>query len=216
MKRGGDVTATAPALDAWPRGGPRGSAPPGPEARGPRASVWANGEALSALFESSYRAHRDDIYRLCLRYGGGRPAWAEDLTHDVFIKLLEHLRCLEDRDQVGGWLYRVAANLAVSRLRREQSLVGKLRTLLAGEDDRDRAVDEAFEEHESAAAAMATLRALPARERVVLCMKVLDGRSQKEIADALDLSEGYVSKLCARAWDKVKEAGWSGGSDAER
>jgi RNA polymerase sigma factor (sigma-70 family) len=192
------VTASAPALDA---------AQPLAEVAQAHSPGRARADG-TALFEASYRTHREDIYRLCMRYGGGRPAWAEDVVHDVFMKLLEHLPELEDPEHVGGWLYRVAANLSVSRLRREQSWVGKLRVLLAGDDERDRPADEVFEEHETAAAAMETLRTLPARERVVLCMKVLDGRSQKEIAEALELSEGYVSKLCARAWERVRGAGW--------
>ena len=102
----------------------------------------------------------------------------------------------------------MAANLAVSRLRREQSWVGKLRTLVATDDAAERSAAELFEEREEAAAVMRTLAELPARERVVLCMKVLDGKSQKEIAEALALSEGYVSKLCARAWGRVQGAGW--------
>jgi RNA polymerase sigma-70 factor (ECF subfamily) len=39
-------------------------------------------------------------------------------------------------------------------------------------------------------------------------MHVLDGLSQREIARTLDLSEGYVSKLLARAWSKLRAAGW--------
>jgi RNA polymerase sigma-70 factor (ECF subfamily) len=167
----------------------------------------------SALFDASYRLHRDDVYRLCLRYGAGRPAWAEDVTHDVFLKLLEHLPELSDPESCGGWLYRVAANLAVSRLRREQSWVGKLRTFLAADEPDERSASDLFEEREEAAAVMRTLDELPARERVVLCMKVLDGKSQKEIAEALALSEGYVSKLCARAWARVQGVGWSVSDD---
>jgi DNA-directed RNA polymerase specialized sigma24 family protein len=39
-------------------------------------------------------------------------------------------------------------------------------------------------------------------------MKVLDGASQREIARALDVSEGYVSKLIARSVERLAAAGW--------
>ena len=39
-------------------------------------------------------------------------------------------------------------------------------------------------------------------------MKLLDGKSGKEIADTLVMSEGYVSKLLARAWQRLRKAGW--------
>jgi RNA polymerase sigma factor (sigma-70 family) len=157
--------------------------------------------------QGCYQRHRDDVYRLCLRYGGGRTGWAEDVTHDVFVKLLEQLPRLENVDDLGGWLYRVAANLSISRLRREQSAFSRLRWF-SPNDESDRSAALLFEQHEDAAAAMAAIRSLPARERVVLCMKVLDGKNQKEIAETLSMSEGYVSKLLARAWARVRAAGW--------
>lgn len=197
------MTTSAPTFDG-------SLAAPADHDRG--APVASRRASAEALFDASYRLHKDDVYRLCLRYGAGRAAWAEDVTQDVFLKLLEHLAQLEEPESCGGWLYRVAANLAVSRLRREQSWVGKLRTFLAGDGEHgERSAADLFEEHEEAAEAMRTLGELPARERVVLCMKVLDGKSQKEIAEALSLSEGYVSKLATRAWARVQAAGWDVG-----
>ena len=55
---------------------------------------------------------------------------------------------------------------------------------------------------------MDTLKKLPAKERVVVCMKYLDGRSQQEIAKTLGFSKGYVSKLVARALDRIRASGW--------
>lgn len=161
---------------------------------------------LRPSFEAAYREHRPMVYRLALRYGAGRAAWAEDITHDVFVKLWEHLDALHDRAQLGGWLYRVAARVALSRLRREQSFVRKLGRMLAG----DEPIVPALAERADAARALAALSDLPARERVVLCMVILDGKPQHEIATTLELSEGYVSKLVQRAWQRLRAAGWEG------
>ena len=58
------------------------------------------------------------------------------------------------------------------------------------------------------------LQSLPGQERVVLALKILDGLSQREIAALLSLSEGYVSKLVARATARLGAKGWKvGGSD---
>lgn len=159
-------------------------------------------------FDACYQRHRHDVFRLCLRYGGGRKAWAEDVTHDVFVKLLEHLPTLEDASDLGGWLYRVTANLCISRLQRDQFFLTRLWRFGSDAEEVEPSAEVLFEEKESAAAAMASLRALPARERVALSMKIIDGKSQKEIATTLGMSEGYVSKLLSRAWSQVRAAGW--------
>lgn len=151
----------------------------------------------AARFEDCYRAHWRTVYRLCLRYGGGDASWAEDVTHDVFVKLLERLEELDDPDDVGGWLYRVAANQAISALRRQRSLLGRLsRLLTAAPLRKEPTAEDLLSTKETAARALETLRELPPQERVVLCMKLLDGRSQREIATALGLSEGTSRSWC--------------------
>jgi RNA polymerase sigma factor (sigma-70 family) len=169
----------------------------------------ANERSTGLTFTACYEAHRDSVYHLGLRYGGGDRSFAEDLTHDVFVRLLEHLPELNETHDLGGWLYRVAANLALSRRRRARSIVRRFLPdygrLVAGEEPAPQLL---FEQREAAALAVTALGALPARERVVLCMKVLDGKSQREIAGLLSLTEGYVSKVYARAWARLRAAGW--------
>ncbi|HJZ83566.1 MAG TPA: sigma-70 family RNA polymerase sigma factor [Polyangia bacterium] len=160
-------------------------------------------------FEACYAAHAERVYHWCLRLSGGDPSWAQDVAHDVFVRLLEQLPTLSDPDDLGGWLYRVTMNLGVSRLRRDRAFSGLLRRVRRRE--RLQAApppDLAYERREAAAAALATLRELPARERAVACMKLFDGKSQLEIATVLGLSKGYVSKLVARAWERIRQAGW--------
>jgi len=164
----------------------------------------------SATFERCYEEHRAAVYRWALRYAGGSRSFAEDLTHDVFVRLWEHLPRLKDVDDLAPWLFRVTANVAISRIRRE-SAMGKLKAVfqLAGDErDEDASPDDQISRKEDSRAALELLGKLPAKERVVLSMKLLDGKSQREISEALSMSEGYVSKLVTRALDRVKAAGW--------
>ena len=153
-----------------------------------------------ASVEQCYEVYRDEIYRLGLRYGCGRPAFAEDLTHDVFLKLLQSQPDLDAVENLGAWLHTAAANLAISRLRSEQSLLARMGRVFLGQEDRvAESPDAGLELEEAAASAVALLRDLPARERVVVSLKLLEDKSQREIARELSMSEGYVSKLLTRA-----------------
>lgn len=160
----------------------------------------------ASRFEQCYLAHRDHVYRLGLRYGGNRTAFAEDLTHDVFLKLWTSGQKLDDIENVRAWLHTAAANLAVSRLRSEKSLFGRLsRWFMRGTGrTEERSPQLMLELQETAALATRALASLPPRQRVAVCMKVLDGATQEEIAKALAISEASVSRLLSRARKRIE------------
>ena len=156
-------------------------------------------------FEECYAAHRDHVYRLGLRYGANRTAFAEDLTHDVFLKLWRSGPSLEEIENIGAWLHTAAANLAISRLRAEKSLLGRLSRLFSRTARaEERSPQVMLELRETAALATRALASLPPRQRVVVCMRLLDGASQREIATALAISEASVSRLLARARKRIE------------
>jgi RNA polymerase sigma factor (sigma-70 family) len=163
--------------------------------------------AAPVSFEQCYEAHRDEVYRLGLRYGGNRAAFAEDLTHDVFLQLLQRGPCLDQIANLGAYLHTVTANLAISRLRSERSLRARLGRWW--NSDPSPGVDEhtpqrIAESHQDAATATRVLDSLPPRQRVVVCMKFMEGKSQREIASALSISEACVSKLLLRARRRIE------------
>lgn len=164
------------------------------------------GEARS--FEDVYRRHRDGVLGWALRYCAGRSDLAEDVAHDVFLKLHQQLARLTGLEDVGAWLYRVTVNEALSRLRRERSFGAKVKQLLFGEEETRPGADHDFERHEKTLLVERALAALPDLERAVVCLWALDGRAQKDIARTLSLSEGYVSRLLARATERLEKRGW--------
>jgi len=154
----------------------------------------------------AFERHRGDVYRWALRYGAGDRAWAEDLTHDVFLRLHGHLSSLEARQDLAAWLYTVTARLALTRRRNERGWVDRLASFFKPQGQA--AVDDQVAARQAMRSAFAQLAALPDRERVVLCMELLDGKKQRDIASALNLSEGHVSKLLKRARERIRIAGW--------
>ena len=75
---------------------------------------FARGE-MSA-FEALFRAHQADVYRWCLRIVREHAA-AEDLTMDAFHRAWRSHATLDPRGNFGGWLRRIATNLALDYLR---------------------------------------------------------------------------------------------------
>ncbi|MDB6129174.1 MAG: polymerase ECF-type sigma factor [Verrucomicrobiales bacterium] len=70
----------------------------------PAALEWPSPE-----FGAIYDENAKEVYYLCLRMLGD-PAFAEDATHDVFIKAFKKWAEFRGASSVRTWLYRIAIN----------------------------------------------------------------------------------------------------------
>jgi len=170
--------------------------------------------ADSAFLAEQYRLHANLVFGRCLVMGGGDRAWAEDVTHEVFIRLMEHADALDRSSSLAPWLLTVAYRLCANRLRHERSVWHRVRAALSWQPkdpptppDGEPLADPADSE-ELAAELRRSLATLPPKERAVVTMRYLDGASQVQIAQMLGHSEGYVSKLLTRAVARLRERHW--------
>lgn len=171
--------------------------------------VAAEAPSRAARVEDLYVRHRDFVYRLALRYGGGSRAWAEDVTQEVFVRLLDYVEDLEDREGMEGWFYRVTTNRCLNRLRRERvRSAAPVRWLLGSRQSEPVDPERVTTVRQELAQAWSVIESLPPKERVAFCMHFVDGKRQTEIAELLGHSKGYVCKLIKRAQARVRELGW--------
>ncbi|MET1258485.1 sigma-70 family RNA polymerase sigma factor [Flagellimonas sp. DF-77] len=75
---------------------------------------------MKTNFETIYGEHREAIYRVCLGYVKGNAALAEDLTQEVFLKVLTHLDGFRNEAKITTWLYRIAVNTCLMELRKSK------------------------------------------------------------------------------------------------
>lgn len=67
-------------------------------------------------FQEVYDAFQPKILRYLARMIG--PDEAEDLTQDVFLKVMQALPGFRGQSSISTWLYRIATNAALDKLRR--------------------------------------------------------------------------------------------------
>lgn len=150
--------------------------------------------APSHLFDRHHLA----IYRFVLRATGDAPT-AEDLTQEVFLRVLRTRPDLDGDADSRAWLFRVARNLLIDRARR------------AGRRPRARPLEAV------AAAPGATtgglrlelsqaLEALSAEDREVFLMSQVGGLSYREVAASAGLSEAAVRSRIFRARCRLRQA----------
>lgn len=149
--------------------------------------------ALAQVYDDYY----DRIYRYVFRFVG-QVAAAEDLTANVFLRLLSAVRSgNEPRTNLLAWLYRVAHNLVVDSFRRSPAAEElELTEWLEGyEPDLAHLVEQKLQLER---VRRALLELTPAQQQVIV-LKFLEGLDSAEVAVIMDKSEGAIDALQHRA-----------------
>jgi RNA polymerase sigma-70 factor (ECF subfamily) len=130
---------------------------------------------------------------------GGDRAEAEDVSQEAMLRLW---RIAPDWRQgeakVSTWLYRVVTNLCTDRLR------GRKRRRAVGLEDAPDVADDAqsveatLVDNDRMAALNAALGTLPDRQRQAVVLRHIEGLSNPEIAEVMDIGVEAVESLTAR------------------
>lgn len=161
-------------------------------------------EALLRLYANGdEKAARELARRFLPRMlGYGRrilrdEAEAEDVAQEAMLRLWKIAPDWRSGEaQVSTWLWRVVANLCTDRLRRRRGGVA-LEDAPEPEDDAPTA-HEALMAQGRAAALDAALASLPERQRQAVVLRHLEGLSNPEIAEILQVGVEAVESLTAR------------------
>jgi RNA polymerase sigma-70 factor, ECF subfamily len=127
------------------------------------------------------------------------PYEAEDITHNVFAKLMTAIVKYERRNvPFSAWILRVARNAALDHVR--------ARRMVPCEDVRTSSESSEETGYERVQSLRAALERLPAEQREVLVLRHVAGLSPGEIAERLDRTEGSIHGLHHRGRGALQEA----------
>jgi RNA polymerase sigma-70 factor (ECF subfamily) len=148
----------------------------------------------------------------------GDAAEAEDVAQEAMMRLWHAADWRSDGPaQPSTWLHRVVANLAMDRLRRAGGATGLDPETRRTMPTRRRA-EARLAEADRMAALDAALATLPERQRQAVVLRHIEGMSNPEIAEVLEIGVEAVESLTARgkralklALDGQKEALGHGG-----
>jgi RNA polymerase sigma-70 factor (ECF subfamily) len=164
-------------------------------------------EGDEAAFEALFLRHYGQVYGVLFRMLGDRDE-AEDAAQEVFLKLHGQRFPRGREHTLSGWLYRVASNTALNRLRgaarreRRETLVAQEARVLGGEEEPDPAQQVVREEER--ALVRRALEALPEKSRLCLVLRQA-GLSYAEMAEALGVAPSSVGTLLSRAEARFRE-----------
>jgi RNA polymerase sigma-70 factor (ECF subfamily) len=172
------------------------------------AGVGAGAPAKPSEIEITVIQLFEEFHNPLLRYSvsfGLSTHDGEEIVQEVFLALFQHLRRGKSRQNLRGWVFRVAHNLALKQAmanRKSQARQDPDETVV------ERQPDAAPNPEEQAAAGQrlqrmhAVLRALPDQDRCCLSLRA-EGLRYREIAATLGMSLGAVSIALTRSLERM-------------
>lgn len=159
-----------------------------------------------------YKAYSDAIFQY-ISYRVESSAAAEDLTGEVFLRMVRGLNTYEDRGlPFGAWLFRIAANLVNEHYRQHK----QMRVSALTDDERSDDTDpfERLAQQEEREQLTKALHALPVEYQDILILRFMQNLSHTEVAAILSKSETAVRALQHRALKALGEK--LGSADKQR
>lgn len=163
-----------------------------------------------------YQRHRISMIRLAKCYAADSAA-VEDIVSDSLVALMEKIDLLRTltEEQERAYVLAVVRNTAMDELRRKQRQRGRF--LRDGDEalalyPDPTALEEKVLMRETMAAVRRAIAELPEKEQQVLRLKVLENRTDAEIAAETGLSPGSIRQYLHRARQTARETVLRGGS----
>jgi RNA polymerase sigma-70 factor, ECF subfamily len=149
-------------------------------------------------FETIYEQFRGPLKAFIAKRISNQ-ANAEDMVHDVFVKIHDRIDTLQEPDKLTPWIYQIARNSIIDSYRKNHQLVNSDDLLeieqhesIDGPDDLSRMVQSMVEK-------------LPSQDKEALLMSDFQGMKQAEIAQRLGISLSGAKSRVQRARKKLKE-----------
>ena len=173
-------------------------------------------------FQDVYDEYHTRIHHYLGKIAGNREA--EDLTQEVFLKIDKGLNDFKGKSSLSTWVYRIATNVALDRLR-SRSFRQKSREIPMREEEEDSDIDlvqgtgesrkvpsvvEKVIREEMDECILEFVDRLPLNYRTVVILSELKELKYKEIAEILDVSLETVKIRMYRARQRLKKEFQSG------
>ena len=150
--------------------------------------------------------HSARVYRLAYRLTGNVHD-AEDLTHDVFIRVFRSLHTYRP-GTFEGWLHRITTNVFLDKMRRKQRIRFDALTdeWAARLPSRAPSPEQVYAETHLDGDIQAALNALPPNFRAAVVLCDIEGLTYEEVAEVLDIKLGTVRSRIHRGRAQLRSA----------
>ncbi len=193
---------------------------------GASVSSWDDEELVyqakagkSSAMEELVKRYHKRVYGIAYIMCSENPEEAEDVTQEAFLRAFRGLNRFRGDSSFYTWLYRIALNLCMDKKRRWHRWQRIFMPWRSGKDlsePLENTSDQNGGEQQNPAAVLRqkelskdvqrSLRSLPEKQRVAFQLKIFQGLSIREIAQAMGTAEGTVKSHLFRATQSLRGA----------
>ncbi len=154
-------------------------------------------------FRSDILPLKNKLYRLALRITLD-TAEAEDVVQDTMIRVWDKREEWPQFGSIEAYCLTVARNLAIDRSQKKEAQNVELTPEVQQTPDASSPYDQLVTD-ESLKLVHRLIGKLPEKQRTVLQLRDMEGKSYKEISEVLDLPEEQIKINLFRARQKIKQ-----------
>jgi len=131
---------------------------------------------------------------------------AQDVAQEAFVRAWQKLGDLQDHGGFPAWLYRIARNLSLDRVRRAREHTERIDDVADGlPDAASKGPGQRAQQHETQEAVLAAIRGLSEPNRLATTLFYIDGYSVDEVAGFLEVPAGTVKRRLHDSRAKLRE-----------
>ena len=170
-----------------------------------------NQTKLIHSFNQIYNDHKMLVYNVALNYLQNIED-AEEITQDVFVKVHQSIHQFQDKSTLKTWIYRITINQSLDFIKKKKS---KKRFFIFGKKSQNEfeILNISNFEHpgiqlenkESAKILFESINTLPENQKTAFLLTKVDGLSNPEAAEIMEISISAIESLIFRAKKELKE-----------
>lgn len=164
------------------------------DARVIQACQQGDREAFRLLFE----AYKDRVFSIAC-YSLGDEAAADDVTQQIFVKLITRIGQFRGDSEFSTWLYRLVINSCLDERRKRRRFLPVEELDTVSNTAGQRTPETGYARREVADSVRQAIGELKPKMRLPILLKYIEGLSYEEIAEVLGCSKGTVASRLNRA-----------------
>ncbi len=165
-----------------------------------------------AAFEDVVSFYQNKVFAICFRMIGNKHE-AEDLAQEAFIRAYINIQSYDENRKFSTWLYRIATNLAIDRMRKKKPdyyLDAEIKgtegmNLYSQIPDNGVLPEDEVTSLETQSYIQKEIMQLPAKYRSIIALRFIDELSLKEISEILEIPVGTVKTRIHRGREALRK-----------